>query len=253
MSLDSASYPALWSIYTATNQDLLPEYVLPVLWGESNFVPSAENADHYGLNQVMGDTLRGMGIQPSDYQQWPASQQLTRIVKPSFVGLIRQYGAMRSGTRLYQSNFLPVSLKYAFNFDDVICRKTNDPHGLAWAYAGNPALDPQRKGYITVGDVANRVATTVATPQVATAIAQAYLPSSKPVLSSPGTSYPSTPSNPVYGTDYTPDGKWEPNLYRQQTSGFNTFLLALAGAGIGGALLYGYHHKRSIKKLYRRL
>lgn len=185
MTLDSAAFPALWSISDATG--VRPEYLLPVLWGESGLHPEVQNhagADYWGLNQISGDTLRNQGIDPHDYLTWSASRQLRTIVGPSIANLVSSRGPIRSGTRLYQANFLPATLKNALNFSDVVCGK-NGP--FADAYAGNVALDIGNKGAITVGDLAKRVGDAITRSTVDAAIAQAYAVRGEP---RPGVSGP---------------------------------------------------------------
>lgn len=218
MSLDPAAYPELWKIFAKTGGDLRPEYLLPVMYGESSLSPNAENADHYGLNQIDGDSLRSRGIDPADYKTWPASRQLRQVVGPFFENQVQSNGPIRSGTRLYQANFLPATLALATDFQDTVVAKGGKRFGGAEAsfYDSNIVLDIgtssdpigrdglHHKGRITVGDLAARVAAMSQVPAVEKAIALAY--QAKP----PGVTAQvlDLPHNPVDGEDYTAQGQY---------------------------------------------
>lgn len=276
MALDSASYTELWNILQKTG-DIRPEYLLPVLWGESTFSPSAENADHYGLNQADGGVpagqpggpsgLRGRGIDPTDYKTWPASRQLHSVVSPFLSGLIRSFGPIRSGTRLYQANFVPASLPIATSFDDVVVgkggRRYNGQEGSF--YDANLVLDIgtssdplgrdglHHKGKITVGDLAARVAAMAEVPQVAHAIELAY--KVKPPGVTAGVVGADHPHNPVDGEDYTAQGQYigggaivpaGPSSTTTSSSVWPVILAggALVAAGVGVWWYLGHEMKR---------
>ncbi len=287
MALDSASFPELWTIFQKTG-DIRPEYLLPVLWGESSFSPSAENADHYGLNQADGGVpqgqpggpsgLRGRGIDPTDYKTWPASRQLHTVVSPFLLGLIHSFGPIRSGTRLYQANFVPASLPIATSFEDVVVGKGGRRYGGQEGsfYDSNLILDIgtssdpvgrdglHHKGSITVGDLAARVAAMAAVPQVAHAIDLAY--KMKPpgvtapvVIHDPGATVVvqvpvDRPHNPVDGEDYTAQGQYvgggsivpSPKSPPATSSVWPLVLAggAIAAAGIGAWWYLEHHGKR---------
>lgn len=211
MALDAASFPILWDLYDKTG-DLRPEYVLPVLYGESGFNPGAVNAGHYGLNQIDGASLTAMGIDPASYVNWAPSQQLNRVVEPSLVSLVENHGPIRSGTRLYQANFLPGSLGLAHDFGDVIVAKGGTRYGGQEDafYRGNQVLDTAHKGFITVGDLAARVKAMSSSPTVAAAIAKAYLVKPPNIMLRRFALAPDLPHNPVDGEDYSSSGTYLP-------------------------------------------
>jgi hypothetical protein len=165
-----ASSQALWSIYDATG--IRPEFLLPVLSYESGLDPSVPNragAPYYGIGQNSGSFITELtGLSPADYLTKPASYQLQNVVLPYFNGIVRQYGSLTSGVRVYQAEYMPASLQYAPGLDDVI---TKSP---AIEYTDNIVFDKQRKGYITPRDLAAAVASQVPHPAVQQAIAAAY-------------------------------------------------------------------------------
>lgn len=187
MSLDfpAAGY-ALWSIYDAGGPR--PEYVIPSLSEESGLNPSLPNSQgypYYGLNQVSGNFLAAHGVDPQDYLTWPASKQLSQIVKPYILSQVASYGPIRSATRMEQANFLPATLETATGLDSIVSRK-GDPY-----YGPNATLDTNHSGAITVQDLANVMAKQAAKSSVQNAIQKTY--SLRPN---------ETPRDPVYGDDF---------------------------------------------------
>jgi hypothetical protein len=66
-------------------------------------------------------------------------------------GQLPYKGRLTSVARLYQVNLLPATFDKITTSDGVLAGK-DGPY--AWAYTGNPALDPPpKKGYITLGDL----------------------------------------------------------------------------------------------------
>ena len=213
MALDQPSYKSLWAITDATHGDLRPEYLIPVMFSESGLNPSLQNhagADYWGINQISGKTLRDAGVDPHDYLTWPASKQLNRFAGPYFIGQNRQYGPIRSATRLYQANMCPATLPDAHSFDDVIARKNGTKYRgeEASCYAGNAGLfDRQHKGYITVGDLATAIENTLKDVRVDAAIAAAYVFRGEP-RPGVGAGLTDGPRNPALGTDFDAHGNY---------------------------------------------
>jgi hypothetical protein len=195
-ALDDPSYAALWTIYATTG--LRPEYLLPVLSSESGLDPSTPNragAPFYGINQASGAYLSARGISPADYLTWPASEQLTRVVGPMLAGVVRETATLpRSATRLYQANFLPVTLKGGGGGLSRV---------LAWrggpVYAANAGLDWQRRGAILVDDLAFAMMRQARNVAVRSAIAKAY------AIAPAGAG---SPREPVYGQDFVDPLAW---------------------------------------------
>jgi hypothetical protein len=181
MSLDSASYPALWQLYDTTG--IRPEYILPVLWHESNFTPSVINSiGCAGINQMCAGALASIGVDAATYASWPASAQIVRGVIPYFSP---HAGQLNSGARVYQAEFLPATLSTATGLDDIIAASTSA------YYNANPSLDPDRTGAITLRTLAQVVTTDAQNSHVQQAIANAY-------ALRPGES----PQDPTFGTDF---------------------------------------------------
>jgi hypothetical protein len=170
VGLDSASWAALWQIASETG--VAPEYLLPVLYHESGFNPSVANsqgAPYYGINQASADLIaQYANTDPDTYMTWPASRQLSTVVRGYIKGLVSTYGPIRSATRLEQANFLPATLNSARNLDDVI---TRSPSAF---YTSNSSLDADNKGFISVRDIARAIMKAAQTPAVQNAIATAY-------------------------------------------------------------------------------
>ena len=107
-AVDSAFSNALWNMYAKTG--IRPEFLIPVLFSESGLNPAIQNFQgypYYGINQINGTYLQRLGIDPSTYLTWSASQQLASVVTPYMQAQIAAFGPLRSGTRVYQANFLP--------------------------------------------------------------------------------------------------------------------------------------------------
>lgn len=170
MSLDPASYAALWQITSDTG--VLPEYLLPGLYFESGFDPSVQNRagySYWGLNQASADLISAYAnTDPQTYLTWPASAQLRTVVRGYVKSLVGRYGKIRSATRFYQANFYPASLDSARGLSDVIVSAPSA------AYNANAALDKSKKGSITVGDLAQVMTTAASSPAVQNAIAATY-------------------------------------------------------------------------------
>ena len=179
-----ASGSSLWALYDAGGPR--PEYVLPVLYSESGFNPSVVNSLGYsGVNQASAAMLDSFGIDQASYVTWPASQQISSVVAPMYRGIVARYGAINSGTRAYQGNFLPATLATAKSLSSVLATQGDA------VYNANSGFDWQQTGDITVGDLAHAIAKSAASSAVQSAIAQTY-------DLRPGES----PRDPVYGTDF---------------------------------------------------
>jgi hypothetical protein len=263
MSLDVGSFAELWKLYDQTSGHLRPEFVLPVLFSESGFSTAAENAGHYGINQISGDQLTAMGINPQDYKTWPASRQLQRVAGPFFANQDRSAGPIRSATRLYQANFLPGSLNLAKSFQDVIAASGGTRYGGQEDsfYRGNAGvLDPTGSGRITVGSLAARLIAQLRIQVVNDAINQAYAlrPSEPP----PAIAAPwglgqtavdaSPPEDPIFGNDYQSNGTYcgsggcglvttGPISLVNKTPAWVFWAFGLSAAVIVGAAAYGYY------------
>lgn len=242
MSLDAAFYPGLWDLYAATGGAVRPEYLLPVLYGESSFqsVQNAQGADYWGINQESGASLRAKGIDPAVYLTWPASEQLRVVVLPRVAGQVQANGPIRSATRLYQGNLAPASLPVAFSFPDIIAAEggTRYQGAEASVYTGNKLLDVDNSHTITVGDLAKRVGTYATSAAVLAAIARSYA-----VTGAQG-----TPHNPTLGEDFDANGRYiggSGGVVRAPSSssvssGWGRLALGLGALGVAAASGYWY-------------
>lgn len=189
MALDDASYPALWSLYAQGGPR--PEYILPVLFAESGFNTAIINSiGCAGINQMCKGWLDAIGMTAQEYAALPASEQIKRGLTPYMLDAVHRYGPLRSGTRTYQSNYLPATLNTAKHLTDVIASSPS------LYYTQNAGFDTAKKGYITVQDLANSVKRAVAQPAVQDAINTAYRIDA-------GTMGPNgSPHEEVYGEDF---------------------------------------------------
>lgn len=179
-----ATGQALWALYDRGGPR--PEYLLPGLYFESGYDPSIVNSLGYtGINQASTAMLASYGLTSAAYAAMPASQQISQVVTPEYLGIVARYGPLNSGTRAYQANFLPATLATAKSLSSVLASQGDA------VYAANSGLDRNHSGDITVGDMAAAVATMASKPAVQSAITQTY-------ALRPGES----PKDPVYGTDF---------------------------------------------------
>jgi hypothetical protein len=165
-----ASGDALWGLFDQGGPR--PEYVLPTLYAESGFDPSISNtagSPNYGINQASPELIASYGgTDVPTYLTWPASRQIATVVVGMLRDLSRTYGALRSGARVEQANFLPATLGKVGALDGVL---TRFPEA---AYTANHDLDSQNKGTITVRDLARFVGTAAKSSAVQSAIARTY-------------------------------------------------------------------------------
>lgn len=229
---DSGFPAALWYFYNQTN--IRPEWIVPVLFSESGLNPAIQNLQgypYYGINQVSGSYLQARGIDPTSYLGWSASQQLQTIVTPYMMSQISAFGALQSGTKVYQANFLPATLATATSLDSVLAVAPSGGCGSGRTsniYCANPGLDYTKKGTITVSDLAHFVAKEAAIPYVQNVIASAY-------AAAPDGVGPET--DPVYGNDF-PAGGGAVASSLGPVIGVSIAALGLAG------LVY-YHYSRA--------
>lgn len=192
MALAVSAIAALWALFDATG--VRPEWVLPVLWIESNFdptLPNREGAPYYGIGQTSGAWLQAHGIAPADFLTWSAADQIRAAVQPYFAAVVARYGPIRSGVRAYQANFLPATLPTARALSAIVTVR-----GEA-AYNANRSLDFLRDGAITLSDLAAVVSFAAHRPEVQGAIVAAY--AQRP---------DERPTPPVLGAEYTDPRAW---------------------------------------------
>jgi hypothetical protein len=121
------------------------------------------------------------------------------IVTPMVRAIVAKYGAIRSGVRMYQANFLPASMPTCTALSSVLATRAGG--GECWAaggqgpaiYAANAGFDVQHTGQITLDGLAHFVAKSAAVAYVQQVIASAY-------AAAPGGVGSMT--DPVYGLDF---------------------------------------------------
>jgi hypothetical protein len=182
MSVDAGFPAALWAMYAATG--IRPEWIVPVLYSESGLNPASQNSiGCVGINQACPFAVPT----PPDYTTWTASQQMVGVVTPMYRAIVSKFGPLRSGTRVYQGNFLPATLATAPDWSSVIATQ-----GGA-VYAANSGLDWQRTGVIRVSDLGHFVGKAAGNSYVQSVIASAYAVAPTGV---------GPESDPVAGFDY---------------------------------------------------
>jgi len=238
-----AAYTALWQITADTG--IKPEWLLPVLWLESQFNPAVPNSagqPFYGINQASTALIQQYAdTDPQTYLTWPASQQLSTVVDGYLKSLVHSYGPLRSATRVYQSNFLPATLATAKNLTDVIASAANDPYNF---YKYNSGLDVNHDGQITVADIAAKMKQAASTPQVQQAIVAAYAAKdSSTGVGLPFSTAPTDINHIVYGDDYS-----TLQQYPVATAIAVGAIVVAAGVGVGYGIESG-----AFRRAYRRL
>jgi hypothetical protein len=187
MLLPAAAASAVWALYDRTG--IRPEWLLPTLYIESGFnpaLPNAAGAPYYGIGQNGAGDLAAAGAEsPAEYLTWSAADQIARVVQPYFARLVKTAGPLRSGTRVYQANYLPGTLGTVRLLIQV----------LAWKgstfYDQNAILDATRDGAITLSDIALDVARAASAAEVRAALATCYALRPTERMQSP-----------VYGADF---------------------------------------------------
>ncbi len=229
VSLDQpASSEAFWSLYDATG--IRPEYLIPVLSFESGLNPSVRNhagAPYYGIGQNSEAAISSAGAASVDeYLTWPASRQIHCVVKPYFQGEVRTFGPLKSGIKVYQAEFYPVSLRTSPQLDDVIVKSPQA------AYTANKVFDQGNKGYITPRDLGHAISSQLNKANVQAAIAEAYnvRPNMAPPLDS------------IYGEDFSSPGSPSP---AGSLIASTVLVLALGGA----ASLYHREIAAGVRKI----
>jgi hypothetical protein len=152
MALDSAFWPALWTL--AINTKTRPEIFLAVWQNESGLQPGITNSiGCVGLNQTCPSPNGPgfpSGMTGAQYAALPASSQLSWITGQVNSAIKLNGGPFRSASRYYQANFLPGTLPTAKSGNSVIAAKAGP---YASAYNANPGLDPTHDGKITLNDL----------------------------------------------------------------------------------------------------
>ena len=235
--VDAAFAATLWNPFFAKT-GIRPEWIVPVLASESSINPAAPNSAGYpygGINQISYSYLQARGIDPATYLTWSSSQQLAQIVTGYMQAQVAAFGPLQSGTRVYQSNFLPATLRTAKTLDSVIASRPAGgcPGGKSSNfYCANQGLDWQHDGTITVGDLAHFVAGSASLGYVKNIIASAY-------AIAPAGVGPET--DPVLGLDFSSGMAGGPTSY---AGPILLGLVGLAGIGLLAAYDAGYFERR---------
>jgi hypothetical protein len=178
VALSDDALQALWSISDATG--VRPEYLIPVLYLESGFDSTRQNAQgapYYGIAQTMGAHLTALGTTPAAFLTLGQGGQIRLAVAPYYASAVRTYGPIRSATRAYLANYLPARLATVHSLAQIV-----EPGGTAFYSSNRVALDPLRHGAITLSDLALVMGRAAAAPEARAAIARAYVlrPSERP-------------------------------------------------------------------------
>jgi len=231
MALDWPAFgSALWRVSDQTG--IRPEWQLPVISLETakTFDPAIENPGGcVGLNQFCPSAYSNyVSVPTSEYRTWPASRQLSGPILNYWEDAVRAYGPIQSAAKLMVSQLGHAFLPQAQTLDSVILASPNNE------YASNVNLDPARKGYVTVRDLANALAHHARTPAVRDAIARAY-------AMRPG----ERPYDPAYGLDFGGSAVEVVNPPTEKRGGI--ILPTLAALGFATAAGITAHHVRSLR------
>lgn len=133
-----------------------------VIYTESAFDPQAINYKSgkpiaKGLNQLVRSTALAIGMTESEwdnYENIPAIEQLKYVQQYfSKIGKQKNLSEWNSATQLYVGNFAPGYLGKELNENTVLYSKVTPKGNLNKAYLFNSALDKDKKGFITAGDL----------------------------------------------------------------------------------------------------
>lgn len=132
-----------------------PYHLLAVMMFESGVSPKARNpfSSATGLIQFMAQKGRDgkwyhFGMTRDQFSALTAADQMI-YVHCHFKAYL---GRLNSISQVYQAVFLPASLSYASQPDNVVCGiRPGDKYG--WAYKANSIFDTKRKGFITCYDL----------------------------------------------------------------------------------------------------
>jgi hypothetical protein len=141
------------------------EAALAVYTAESGLDPKASSGIAFGIAQLTGRTLKGLGwLKPAkDFGQLSVSAQAPWIAK-LVASQARMIGFVpKNALELYVANFKPAAAKAG---EDVLYRQGQD------AYAKNINLDRDRKGFIDRHDLQVSLNRAEATETYKRAIAQ---------------------------------------------------------------------------------
>ena len=132
-----------------------PEHYLVVWCSESGLDPSAVNpgGGARGLNQMMPDTLRGLGA-PADFERLSGEEQLPWIEKLIAIRERLNGGPFESAARYYHANFFPLTMARGNSPETVVVGSDAADARERGAYADNKILDADGDGRITLGDLA---------------------------------------------------------------------------------------------------
>jgi hypothetical protein len=132
-----------------------PEHYLVVWCSESGLDSQAVNSagGARGLNQMMPDTLRGLGA-PADFETLAAEEQLPWIEKLIAIREHINGGPFQSAARYYHANFFPLTMARGNSPETVVVGSTSDDARERAAYAANKILDADGDGQITLADLA---------------------------------------------------------------------------------------------------
>jgi hypothetical protein len=227
--LDPAAYAVLWEITAETG--VKPEWLLPVIELESGMNPGIANqagAAFYGINQASTQLIDAYAnTDPQTYLTWPASKQLSTVVKGMLRALVGSYGPLRSATRVYQGNFLPATLKTARNLNDVI---TAAPSVF---YTANSGLDANGDGAITVGDLAVKMTQMAHHAQVQQEIKNTY--AARDGATATAAASPTDINEIVYGDDFS---------FMQQNPTLRNALVIAGIVAVGGGVIYAIETRK---------
>lgn len=181
----------------AQRQNLDAPSLMAIWYNESGIKPSVgsyvkdKNGKPvaYGINQILGSTLRAWGVDPDEFLQRPAEGQLPEIER---YYMPYRNSNLNSIERMYQANFLPATLPWGSNLDLVLLyadpsQRTEHvgwikPDTEALFYRSNSGLDHGKKGYITVNDLKIAASSHLDNPRVLEAVNRLNIagPSSPP-------------------------------------------------------------------------
>lgn len=165
--MDPSFYKKLLQV--SNEVQMKPEDLLNVMAVESGIDPTAhnKNGDASGLIQFMPSTLKSMGFKGShvDFRNLSSVEQLDWVKKYITNNMALNGGPFTSAAQYYVANFLPVALKLpGIKRGDpntvIVAKNPEHAHlpGISTKletiyYDANTALDANKDGAITFGDI----------------------------------------------------------------------------------------------------
>jgi hypothetical protein len=142
-------YQAL--VAMARTQGAPPEWFAAVMYRESDLNPKAMNPSipTLGINQISAPNLKAYGLSDEQlalFLSWSPARQMKYVER--FYRPWRPATGWVSRAQIYQAAYMPGTIKWKGSDPATVLSKKGQPE-----YDLNTSLDPDKKGFVTVGDL----------------------------------------------------------------------------------------------------